>query len=444
MGARGAPSFDFVVSTAHLARVTRLHMARCWWERRLRSFATLAWVASSVSALPVSISSPSIAHAEAPNASQRAADLADAAALAASMGEYAFAIQAFKQAHASSGSADLLFAIAEAYRQRHALEGSPIDLEQSVASYRRYRDAAPTGDHAADAERTLPLLERELASVVVDDQARAQALREESSKTWLAVSSLTSNATVRIDGKAALGLPAFVVVAPGKHVLLVTAPGYSTTTSMVDLGAGATHAETVVLDPKPAKLDVREPSGAEVYVDGISVGVAPFPAPVDIEPGLHTFTLASNGHASHTERLDLLRGKTRTVAVDLPATNQRTAALALVGTGGVTLSAGIAFGVLAVIKDRSASSIGRRFNQSLTGNEQQRYDDAIAARDRFRIGAGIAGGVGLGLTALGGFLFAFDSRPPPTPQKSGRSPKALLVVPLFSPTFTGGSAVFRF
>jgi hypothetical protein len=446
MEARRGPSFDFVLSTAHLARVASLLTARDWWERRLRSFAALAWVASSLATLPAAVFSPSIANAEAPTTSQHAADLADAGALAASMGEYAFAIQAFKQAHASSGSVDLLFAIAEAYRQRHALEGSPIDLEQSVASYRRYRDVAPTGEHAADAEHTLHSLEPELASLIVDDEARAKALREESSKTRLAVSCRLSNATVRIDGRAALGLPAFVVVAPGKHVLVVTAPGYSTMTSTIDLGAGAIDAESIVLDPKPAKLDVREPSGAEVYVDGISVGVAPLPAPVDIEPGLHTVTLASNGHASHTERLDLLRGKTRTLSVDLPTTNQRKAAFALVGTGGVTLSVGIAFGVLAVIKDRSASSIGGRFNQSLIGNEQQRYDDAIAARDRFRIGAGIAGGVGLGLTALGGFLFAFDSRPPPTAQKPRTTPttKALLVVPIISPTFTGGSAAFRF
>jgi tetratricopeptide (TPR) repeat protein len=52
-----------------------------------------------------------------------------------------------------------------------------------------------------------------------------------------------------------------------------------------------------------------EPDGAEISVDGKSVGRSPLRQPVFLEPGQHTYRVSLEGHRTEEERVDLAAGK---------------------------------------------------------------------------------------------------------------------------------------
>jgi hypothetical protein len=188
--------------------------------------------------------------------------------------------------------------------------------------------------------------------------------------------------------------------------------------------------------PPPAKLVIDAPAGADVHVDEVFVGVTPLPAPVDAEPGSHRVAVTLNGHEPFSKSVDLERGKTRALAVDLDETAQRKAAWGLIGGGGAVLSAGIVLGVLSVVEHRkSRDLLDEADGEDLGDEDQVAYDDAISARDRYRIGSGVAAGTALGLFVVGGFLFAFDAPP---------GPKPIAIVPALSPGHAGAAATIRF
>jgi hypothetical protein len=333
----------------------------------------------------------------------RAAELAQAGARAYSVGNYGFAIQAFKQAHALSLRDGLLFSTAQAYRQRHALEAKPNDLAQAVAHYRRYLVAAPRGEHAAEAERALAELEPRLSPDT--------RLRPETFKTRLAVTSDILGASLRIDGKRPRRLPLFTEVAPGRHTLVVVAPGYQPMRRVVRLGERALLPMHFSLRPKPAELSIEAPSDAEVRIDGKLIGSAPLEDPIRLSAGKHSLRVTKTGHHSYARDVHLERGKAETVYVSLERTDQRKAAIALIATGTAAVAAGIVFGVLSVVEHRRAIDIQDQFGGELDNEAQAEYDAAIAARDNYRIVSGVTAGTGFGLFLVGGALFVLDDPP---------------------------------
>jgi hypothetical protein len=199
---------------------------------------------------------------------------------------------------------------------------------------------------------------------------------------------------------------------------------------------GSTPAPTAARGPQPALLAFDATSGADVRVDGVEVGTLPLPSAIPAEPGAHRVELRLTGHEPEARTVQLQRGKTTTVTVDLSETAQRTGAWVAIGSGAAGLSAGIVLGVAAVVEDRAASDLARG-GDTTTGTE---YEDAVAARDRYRVGSGIAAGTGLGLFVVGAFLFAFDD--PPLPNSPNEA--ALSVTPVFGPGSIGASAAAHF
>jgi hypothetical protein len=172
--------------------------------------------------------------------------------------------------------------------------------------------------------------------------------------------------------------------------------------------------------------------GADVRVDGVDVGTLPLASAIPADPGPHRVELRLSGHEPEARTVRLERGKTTTLTVDLSETAQRTGAWVAIGSGAAALSAGIVLGVAAVVEDRTASDLARR-DDSTAGTE---YEDAVAARDRYRVGSGIAAGTGLGLFVLGACLFAFDDPPLPSATNASR----LSITPFFGPGALGASA----
>ena len=189
--------------------------------------------------------------------------------------------------------------------------------------------------------------------------------------------------------------------------------------------------------PVPAKLAVEAPAGSDVYVDGVLVGVAPLEAPVDADPGKHAVQVTLNGHEPFARSVVLTRGRTDTLVVDLDETDQRKGAWASIGVGAASLTAGIILGVLSVVEHRESRDIldEDEDGSGLNAEAQARYDDAVDARDRYRIGSGVAAGVGLGLFVVGAVLFAFDAP---------LAPGEIAVLPSVSPEFAGAAARLSF
>jgi PEGA domain len=368
-----------------------------------------------------------------------------AATLATSIGEYAFAARALGQAYAITPDPEFLFAIAEAHRQRYALEARRYDLERALDLYRQYLGAAAAGRHNADAERSLEKLGPELEASQADAGADEAAAKKDAEATWLAISSPVSVATARLDGAAAVPLPAFVEIAPGHHVVVVSASGYEDSLALVNLTVGGIGALEVPLDRKLAHIEVAQPRGANVYVDSVDVGTAPLPRLVDVEPGRHQVTIAMGGHRTHSEELVLTSGATTKLLSSLTETPMRKLAWASIGIGAGGLVSGIVLGAVAIAKNNSAQDLKGRGDQVANPADQARYDDLIATRDHLRVGAGAASGIGLGLIVLGGVLHAVDGPSLPfTPKAREAQGSGASVDIVAGPGFAAATTEIRF
>jgi hypothetical protein len=358
-------------------------------------------------------------------------------------------VQAFTEAQRLGGGASLLYSVARAHHQRWLRDRDPYDLAQAAASYRRYVQAAPRGERAPEAMKHLAVLEATLEKSPVDEDRVAASAAREALATRLVVSADALGASLRVDGGKPQAVPAFLQLSPGKHRIVVTAPGYVTATREVVIAQGTLFPASFTLDPQPATLVVSAPSGATVYVDGTFAGKTPFPKPVAATPGRRLVTVLLNGHRARDEWVELRRGKQTRLAVDLRPTGQRKWAWAVIATGGAGIAAGIGLGVTSVIEYRKAREL-QQGDEQLGDDEQAEYDAAIDKRDDFRVASGIAGGAGLGLFLLGGALYVLDDPAAPLapPRKDARrerqAPARFTATPLLAPGLAGSAVTYRF
>jgi hypothetical protein len=157
-----------------------------------------------------------------------------------------------------------------------------------------------------------------------------------------------------------------------------------------------------------ALLDLRSPRGALVLVDGKVVGEAPFATPARIPAGERVIDVVEAGHEPLQHELHARPGRRYRLSVDLAPTAQRVAAWVVLATGGAGVTAGIVLGALA-----SAEL------QSLQTDLSQSGLYPTAAYEDFTLGAGLAGGLGAALLAIGGALFLLDT--PAMPNDAARA-----------------------
>jgi eukaryotic-like serine/threonine-protein kinase len=130
-----------------------------------------------------------------------------------------------------------------------------------------------------------------------------------------------AGATVKLDGRKLAGATPITEkdLAPGKHTLQITAPGYLTALKSVDVISGATGTADVTLVAAQGVVKVSSvPLGADIFVDGVASNKKT-PAEFGLAKGDHTFAMRLDGYAESGDLISVTPGQTITFSPTLIA-----------------------------------------------------------------------------------------------------------------------------
>jgi hypothetical protein len=342
---------------------------------------------------------------------ERARILFNAGVQAYEAGQFLEAGQAFLEARKLLRKPELLFSAAQAFRRQFDVDQQPEHLRVAVTHYRLYLAEVKEGGRRLEAARALS----DLAPFVAKLEGGPDvAIRF---ATRLLVSSPTPGAIAMLDGGPPRRIPLSTRVAPGRHRLLLLAPGYHQEAREVVAVEGRLVALDVPLRGKPARLEVRGASGAAVLVDGQIAGNVPLEPAVELDAGRHFVAVTKLGHEAYGAEVDFRHGGTTHIDLELPTTVQRRAAFALFGVAGAGLSAAGTLTYLAFEAQDEAESIEHaQATGTITAEQRAAHNDAIEHRDGLRTAAiATAGASGaVAITAL--LLLVIDTPAPERPR----------------------------
>ncbi len=389
---------------------------------------------------------------------KRAKAVFEAGGRAFEQGNFTGAIEAFEQAYTLSGRPSVLFSLAQAHRKQFVDSGLPQHREAAIELYRAYLRDVTSGGRRADAIRGLEALGATAGSTAPATSSFPTAAATK--KTQLMIDSPTPGALISVDGSPPRPPQLTVEVAPGRHTVKVTAPGYVEKEFAAQALAGQINPESYELEEQPAKLALELPSGATLYLNGRDMGES---TQVSVPSGAHFLSITQRGHLSEARTIELSPGQTQKLAFDLKTTTQRDAAIGvMIGGAAVALTGG---GLLAYAFVRQAEAIDieeQRSAGEITAQQKIDYEAARDDRDLFRAGGVIVGGAGGLAVLIGGALFLLDNPPPKqppldaAPKAKGEPPSAkpptemeqMRLIPFLSPHGrgfqAGGAWLFKF
>lgn len=355
-------------------------------------------------ALVAAVSLAGTAHAGDP---ARAKELFNAGAHAYSLGAFAAAARAFEDAYAEDPQPAILFSLSQARRRQFIVEPRREILQQALAGFEQYLRLVPQGGRRADAAQAVEELRTTLASLPVETPVVTPVQKAKTAS--LIVSSPTNAATLAIDGQAASPLPFVGELPPGLHVLVVAAPGHSTSRREVLFPEGGLATLDVPLQELPARLAVETEPGITILVDGRPSGQTPLTRPIEVPAGPHIVTLLRRGRESVAEEIDTERGEIRTLRRNLGTSGRRIASYGFAGVGAAGVITGTALAFVALgRKDTADDLLAKRDRVGLTPAELSEYSRARTDREVFRTASIITIGASAGLMAVGGFLYLFE------------------------------------
>lgn len=366
-------------------------------------------------------------------------------------GNYANAVRAFEQAYALTTRPGLLFSIAQAYRKQYGNDGKAQNLRQAVDYYRRYLATDTTGKRRGEADTAIKDIEAILARLPPEVQSAPAP--EEAPTTQLSITTQVEDATISIDGGPPRPLEA-IDVTPGKHKVVVHAPGYFPEEREVPAKQGQMTALDVPLREMPASISITGPAGASVTVDGLPKGALPLQAPLQIEAGVRTLSVSLNGFNTFTTELDLGRGKSEEVKATLDRTRQRITSFVLIGGAATCVVGGVVMAFFAGKAGAEAKGINEdRLKGTISESQLDLYLQKRDEQTALRNGATVALNVAAGMGALAFLLYYFDEpRLAPPRKKDDKKPKGpdpsrlreIAVVPAVGPGTVGLSFGARF
>ena len=410
--------------------------------------------ALSIAALATLTSSSITVGAQDAAALNNAKMLFNAGTQAYANANYIDAIKLFRAALAVVPRATILFSLAQAERKQYfAGDHDEALLKSAVMHFRQYLGEVKEGGRRADATTALAELEVHLppsGSAAPAPAPAPPAMQE----TQLAISTNADEATAWLDGQPSTMWPLVKTVAPGKHHVKVSAPGYFDDERDVPAVPGVTFPVNVELREKPALVQFRATDGADVSIDGKFVGTTPFARPVELAPGGHVFAVTKNGYKAFTYSARIERNTTLSIPVVFERTGQRTTSFVLLGSGGVSIVAGGVFTALAFGQQSRAQRIlDAKARGNIDGPDLGTYNDAVDQRDRWKNVATITFGAGAVLAAMGTALFFLDkpsvalpAPPPEAPPKPAPAKQEMEMgaAPIFGPGMYGAGVFGRF
>jgi hypothetical protein len=210
----------------------------------------------------------------------------------------------------------LLFSIGQAHRRQYAIDNRAGHVAVAIKSFKDYLAKVESGGRRADA--ALALNELQPLALTLEIEGKLQPLEPEEPETRLVISSPSQGAEVVLDGGTERkSLPLAVVLTPGRHSIVISSPGYVEEKREIEVARGAVTALDFPLEPLKATVAVDGPSGAEVTVDGRSLGSLPLAAPLQLEAGPRRIRVALSGHESYLETLELGRGESASISAGL-------------------------------------------------------------------------------------------------------------------------------
>jgi hypothetical protein len=380
-------------------------------------------------------------------------------------GDFATALQAFEQAYVLAPRPGILFSVAQAHRKQYYTGGRQLaHLRAAIAGYREYLAKVEQGGRRPDAAQAL--VELEAIAGKLDAGALAAAPPPPVVQaTRLMVTSQTADATISLDRAKPREVPLVAEVTPGKHSVVIAAPGFFDEARDVDVAAGAVLPLDIPLREKPGQISLRTPDGAQVSIDGRVAATTPLARALDIPSGKHLLTVTKNGRRAFSQEIDVARGEARTIEVRLESTAQRSVSYGVIAAGAAGVVAG---GVLAGFaayhqhqaqvfdQNRLAGKIPPCTTADACSALLTGYRSDVQARDDFRRDAGVTLGAGALVGVVGLMIFAFDQpvvgaaatgrrddAKPAAPAPRER-PMELSAVPLLGPGLYGASLAGRF
>jgi PEGA domain len=344
---------------------------------------------------------------------------AGAAAYAA--GEYLAAIQALEAAYELTPLPAIAFSLAQAERRHYFVAHEPAHLERAIALFRSYIGQVPSGGRRADAVDALLQLEP-LASATGADAGARGAAQVKTTATRLLISCDAPGAQISLDASDAVAAPLIREVSPGKHQARVEAEGFFPAERELVAVEGELILGEVRLQERPSSLQLATPDDAEVYVDGSFVAQGGARVELALPAGAHRLAVGAKGRRTEYRSLQLARGETHTLRVELPRTPQRVSAIALFGVASAALATGVVLGGVAIHHERAAQDfLAERERDNVSSSALAAYQDDASARDLYRTLAitGLASSAALFATAL--LLYELDRPNPRDVQRDARS-----------------------
>ena len=345
------------------------------------------------------------------------------------------AVANFDEAYKALPLPEIAFSAAQAYRRLYRSDPQPAYVRRAIELYRVYLAKVKSGGRVGDAGDSLGEMERELdhlgARGALEPRGAVEARGakthvESSERTRLGVNvsladQRSSDAgtlreigdatgdplkgvTTMIDGKVVEPF-ALLEVAPGDHVVTVTADGYLAVDKKQRAVAGATSLVEVELAPRPARVTVKTEPDARILVDGrASTGSL-----LELAAGKHVLAILYAGREPYGRELTVSRGQALVVTAPLVKTARRRAVPWVLGGAGVLAAAATTTAILAAVHDGRASELRDRIS---LGNspptDGDRFDREVRRRDDFKTTALVLGGSALAAGAVGAALYLFD------------------------------------
>jgi len=321
-------------------------------------------------------------------------------------GQYLAAADAFEEALELLPVPAIVFSTAQAYRLLYVGDKQPAYVKRAVELYHQYLAQQREGGRVPDATASLAELEPVLERLEAEGKSLVMPIK--APRTQLMISSQVDGAKGEVAGQTGT-LPLIVEVAAGDYTVKVEAEGYFAAEQKATAVDGEFIVSEVVLQPKPAILDVRAEAGSRVEVDGRPVGATPLSRAIEVPAGKHFVAITRRGRIAFSREVVARRGETIAIHADLARTGQRKAVpYVWIGAGVLALASGAAGGYALVQQGKAEDIDAIRQDGQITAEQ---LDEYLRHRDRRDAGVTtmwVLAGASLITATVGTLMYIFD------------------------------------